>query len=261
MRFVFVLLIMFWLMAAPVNALADFDPPMDVVVERTWTMMAYGESIGMIRGVIKPEKVNGKVLVKYDLNGMVGIKPGVQMNSHEIVWAGPDGVEKFKGTFQIKDDPTITTMDASLVGENLEFELTMKQGDPVYKESFVEDLDYHWSTAYIDLDRQNFKPGQKFKRKILDIYELKSKNIAGIYYGEEKVVQSGKTYNCHKIKFDYGDVKGIFWMAEDDLGWFLVKEEAETHGTPFQMYLGENTRRKVESTVSETAKPKDEFGF
>lgn len=242
----------------------EFAPAMGVVVERTWTMTAYGESIGMIRGIIKPEKIDGKVLVKYDLNGMVGLEPGVQMNSHEIVWAGPDGIERFKGRFQVVDQPDVTTMDARLNGDSLEFELRMKEGDPAYKESFVKDLDYHWSTAYIDVDHQNFVKGKTFNRKILDIYELKTKDIEGVYYGTEKITQSGKTYTCHKIKFDYGDVKGIFWMAQDDMGWFLVKEEAETHGVPFQMHLGENTRRKVtdDDTKSEgAAKPKDEFGF
>jgi len=263
MRFNISLMILCLLaVASPVWG-GEFNPPMGVVVERTWTMTAYGESIGMIRGIITPEMVDGRVLVKYDLNGMVGIEEGVQMNSHEISWVGADGIERFKGRFQAVDDPVVTTMDAVLKGDNLQFELVMEEGAPVYRESFVKGLDYNWSTAYMDVDSQDFKKGETFNRKILDIYALKSKDLEGVYYGTEKVTQSGNTYLCHKIKFDYGDVKGVFWMAQDDLGWFLVKEEAETHGVPFQMHIGENTRKKVE-TEKESDKPgkgKDDFGF
>ena len=243
-------------------AWAEFNPPSDITIERTWTMVVQGESVGMLRGEAQAVTVDGKILVKNRIGGMVGIAPGVQLNSVETVWVGPDGVEIFKGTFQETGSPDKITIDAKLSDDIFTFDLVMKPGDPVHSEGFVKDLDYHWSTAYMDVGRQGFKKGEPFEKKILDIYALKSKVVKGLYMGTETVKQGGHSFQCSKIKFDYGDVKGVFWMARDELGWFLVKEEAETEGTPFQMYLDEYTRKKKKA-VTEKAdnKNKKDFGF
>ena len=150
-------------------ARAEFNPPRNIEIERTWSIIAYGESIGVIRGTTNVETIDGKLFVKQKFSGMVGIREGVSLHSDETVWIGPNGMEKFKGIFQETNSQDKSSMDAKLEDSLLTFSLTMKQGDPVYTESFTKDIDYNWSTAYIDVGRQGFEKGKPFKKKILDI--------------------------------------------------------------------------------------------
>ena len=76
------------------------------------------------------------------------------------------------------------------------------------------------------------------------------------------VDQGGHRLKCHKIQFDYGDIKGIMWLAKDELSWFIVKEEAEGNGVPFQMFLDEYTKRQKDTSPnSKNTKEKTDFGF
>lgn len=238
-----------------------FNPPLDLEIERTWTMMAYGESIGMIRGTTNVDNVEGKLFVKQRFSGIVGVREGVSLHSDETVWIGPEGMEIFKGIFQESGSPDISTMAAKLDDGILSFDLKMKQGDSVYTEDFIKDFDYHWSTAYINVSRLGFKKDEKFKRKILDIYDLKSKVITGEFMGIESIQQGGHQLECHKIRFDYGHIKGIMWLARDELSWFLVKEEAKSDGVAFQMYLDEYTKRKKGSYQPKETSQTADFGF
>ncbi|MCG8636844.1 MAG: hypothetical protein MI863_23635 [Desulfobacterales bacterium] len=242
-----------------------FNPPGDLTIERTWTMMAFGESIGVIRGITRVEKLDGKVYIRQEFGGMVGVRPGVSLRSTETVWIGPRGMERFKGVFQETGSKEVSTMEARLEDDMLTFDLVMQEGDPVYSESFVRDMDYNWSTSYIDVERQGFELNKPFKKKILDIYALESREVQGRLLGIETVEQGGHRLECHKIRFDYTEVKGIMWLARDEFGWFIVKEEAESHGQPFQMYLDEYTKKQTADTPKkasgEASGDKKDFGF
>lgn len=257
----FLLIVKIMVLGSADPAWSEFNPPCDLEIEKTWSMMAYGESIGVIRGITRTDTINGKVYIKQQFSGMVGIREGVSLHSSETVWIGPGGMAFFKGTFQESGSRDKSTMDAKLEGDALSFDLTMKPGDLVYTESFIKDFDYNWSTAYIDVYQQRFQKNKRFKKKILDIYELKSKEVTGVYLGTQMVEQGGHRLECHKIQFDYGDIKGIMWLAKDELSWFLVKEEAEGGGVPFQMYLDEYTKKKKETVSQKKASDKNDFGF
>ena len=261
-RFILVMLVFGAGLSSTCLAWGSFDPPDDIKIERTWTMIAYGESIGMLRGVSQVVRKGGKKLVENKIGGMVGIAEGVQLNSNETVYLGPGGVEIFEAFYQEVNRSDRIVVKAKLIDDIMTFDIIMKEGDPVYSEDFVKDIDYHWSTAYMDVGRQGFQKGHNFEKKILDIYALKSKVVRGSYLGTETLKQGGHQFECHKMTFDYGDVKGTFWMAKDDLGWFLVKEEAETGGVPFQMYLDEYiiTKKSTEPSRKEQTTGKD-FGF
>ena len=248
------------------TAWCEFNPPRDLEIERTWTLMAYDESVGVIRGTSRVEEIDGKIHVRQEFGGMVGIRPGTSLRSVETVWIGPNGMERFKGEFQETGSEDISTMDARLKDDILTFDLIMKEGDPVYKDEFVREVDYNWSTSYIDVDRQGFEMNKPFKKKILDIYALESRPLEGELLGIETVEQGGHRLKCHKIKFDYTEVKGIMWLAKDEFGWFIVKEEAESHGVPFQMYMDEYTKKEItdpgKTGVKQLGKgDTKEFGF
>ena len=243
------------------TASPDFNPPAELEIERTWTLIVQGNSVGVIRGTTRVEDIGGRPFIRQQFGGVVGVRPGVSLNTRETLWVGPNGMERFAARFQETGSTDVSTMKARLEDDILSFDLTMKEGDPVYTDSFIKDLDYHWSTAYIDLDRQDFKENQPFSKKILDIYALESREVNGVYLGVETVEQGGHTLECRKVKFDYGEVKGIMWLAKDEFGWFLVKEEAETHGQPFEMYLDEYTRKTASNAPAAPAKKSTDFRF
>ena len=247
------------LLAHAPDARSAFDPPKDLVIERTWSMIVYGEVVGMIRATRDVRTTGGRPLIRYHMNSMVGVEQGKQINSQETVWIGPAGMEIYKGVFKETGQEAAIHLDGRLTGDTLKMDIRMAPDQPAYPVSFVRNVDYHWSTAYMDFERMNFQKGVQLKRKILDIYSVESKDVTATLLGTETVKQGGRSIRCNKIKFDYGDVKGIFWMATDELGHFLVKEEAESHGVPFKLVLDEY--RKETAGKRKKPEPKKDFGF
>ena len=258
------LLLLILLLLHTQQAACEFNPPDNIEIERTWSMIAYGETVGMIRSVRKVDKSLGRILIKDELASMVGIAPGIQMNAVETSWLGPEGLEKYTSTFKETNKKDIIRVDGELNHKTKLFNmvLRMNETDPPYPVEFMKDNDYHWSTAYIALGRLNLVESKKYQKKILDIYHLESRDVEVEYLGMEKTEQGGHTFNCHILRFDYGSLKGTFWLAEDELGYFLVKEHAVATEGPFKLFLDEYEKRPLNTSKSTTKKKKNQdFAF
>lgn len=70
--------------------------------------------------------------------------------------------------------------------------------------------------------------------------------------------------DCRVVRFDYNVVKGTMWIAKDEFGYFLFKEEAKAKEGAFQLIMDEYRKETISLNKSDPHKEntgKDEFGF
>jgi len=87
---------------------------------------------------------------------------------------------------------------------------------------------------------------KKEKVKVFDTSELK---IEPHIFEEANQVQiriSGRTFNCRVFKATKPKGESTYWVAEDDLGAFLVKESGKDGDSPYEVILKKHNPKKKE---------------
>ena len=165
--------------------------------------------------------------------------------TYETVWIGKDGLVAYNGKFKQdgKDDVTLT---AKLENGVMNFDAQEKKDGKIYHQEFVPGKDYHWSTIYPNLRNRELIQGKRYKRQILDMSFARLKSIEEVYLGMKEFKLGDQVIDCHVLWFDYGHVNATIWVAEDELGWFLVYEDAQSTDGPFELILDSYTKSESE---------------
>lgn len=117
----------------------------------------------------------------------------------------------------------------------------------------IEEDKYDLSVANIPFDLLQLTEEESV-RKILDLYSAQVKDNKMKILGKETLTVDEKKFECDIVAFDYGEIRGTMWIGKDELGYFLVKEDAKSDIGDFQMLLDSYTEK-------EKNKKETEFGF
>lgn len=222
------------------DPLTNFDPPRDLVIERSYVMTSGGQKSGSITSVRKVDQDRRLPLIRDDVESAIQIGRDSLVRTDETVWIGPDGLQEYTGVFKDdgKDDVNI---NAVLKDGVLNFDAQDKEGGAVHRQEFVPGTDYHWSTVYLDIRNRELVQGQRYKRKILDVSFARLMDVEEAYLGMKEFRLGDQVFDCHVLWFDYGHLNGTVWVAEDELGFFLVYEKATATEGDFELVLSNYT--------------------
>jgi len=207
--------------------------------QSTYQMEAGGYPFSSIECVRKTTIKDGKKVSVENANGIAYIpnEDGTTSNStsEETVSFNEQHILSYKGKFTENDQTT--TMEAHVNDGKLYLMGRMSENDLALTQDF-ELTGFDFTTAYVTPNFFKDADKKKVTKNIFNFYgpEIRPNNLE--FLGKETVEMVGQTFECEKVTFDYEIIKGTMWIAKDDVGYFLVKEEAESaeYG-PFQMKL------------------------
>jgi hypothetical protein len=219
-----------------------FNPPNNLQVKRTYAMKSSGYKTGEMESIRKVDNTQSTLLVKDDVQSYVGITEDTYVTTKESFWLGAGGVGKYQGEFTDSETKEVTNINFKLQGNTVHFESKTHKDSKPYKQKFVKGKDFHWSTIYIDPTNRELEKGKEYARKILDVSFARTMNLKEKFLGMKEFKLGEHVFNCYVLWMDYGHVEGEIWVAKDELGWFLVYEDAVATEGPFELVLESYTR-------------------
>ncbi|MEQ6124029.1 hypothetical protein AAON49_07520 [Pseudotenacibaculum sp. MALMAid0570] len=213
-------------------------------------MRTAGADIGGIQSTRQVDQTQNTLLIKDEIYGVIGIADGVEVNNTETLWIGARGAEKYQGEFVQTNNDTITNISFQLRNDNfLDYYYQTSYDSSPYHLELFKGVDYHWSTIYIDPTNRELEQGVTYNdRKVLDVSFARTMNLTEKFLRMENYTVDGYTFECHVMEIDYGHVIGEIWVAKDELGWFLVYEDATATQDPtapegaFELVMDSYTR-------------------
>lgn len=227
------------------NAPQEFNPARDVRVERNIIMTTNKHKIGYMKSVRAVEEGLSGAMVRDDVNSEIKVHWAVTVKSQETLWIGQNGLQRYQGQHDetFKSSPMI--IDAELKGGVLEFNYKAAGEDTSTRPEIVKNGDYHWASMYFEFRTRDLEPGVTYDRRLLDTVNGITRPLKEKYLGMRYYKVGDRVLDCHVIWFDYGHVNGTIWIAEDELGPFLVYEDAIATEESFELTLTEYTKTRI----------------
>jgi hypothetical protein len=97
-----------------------------------------------------------------------------------------------------------------------------------------------FDTTYSQLPTALFKKSKLFgkeKARILDTSELKTEICVFEETDQEQIETAGQTFRCHVFNVEKPKGDSTYWLAEDELGTFVVKESGRDNDGPYKIIL------------------------
>ncbi|MCL3781524.1 hypothetical protein EMN47_14125 [Prolixibacteraceae bacterium JC049] len=166
-------------------------------------------------------------------------------------------IVKYVGKYTEND--SITEMKAELY--NKHFKIYGKLAGGNMSEWMSVDKDkYDFLIIFLPLSKIDLTKKVNH-RKLIDIYDMRMRDVRIEFLGSEKVTVAGEEFDCTMINFDNGAIEGKLWMSKDETGtFFLVKEEAiHRENGPFEMMMTDFSRTNPNKKID--APKAGEFGF
>jgi hypothetical protein len=86
------------------------------------------------------------------------------------------------------------------------------------------------------LQRHNYRlPANELR--LLDTETLQVKPYSVEQRGEEELSLDGRTFHCRVFSITASKKESSYWIAEDELGAFLVKERGKDEGVAYEILL------------------------
>ena len=213
----------------------------------SWEVLVSGEVSGGVTSVRRAVEVDGKRLVEREMKGDIpaGKKQEKKLHVEEWLQMGEDGhVWAYDGKFAKEGSDWPTELRGRTEGDVLH--TSIKSGQKYLPiQEFAPDA-FDFTIAEVPVERLGLEPGQETTLKMLDLYDVKVKENRMVYEGKEPVEAAGRTFECDVIRFDYKGMAGTMWLGKDELGHFIVKEEAvSSKNGPFTLAMTEY--RKAEA--------------
>lgn len=220
------------------NTPVAFNPPQGVRIERSMVMRADGHDIGKIYAVRQRDADSERALIRDDVTSKLELGVGIFVSSKETLWISENGMQKYQGEISEtgKKDPVY--INAELQDDVLNYEYKNSSKGKTHLKKFKQGEDYHWSTVYLAMDNRELKRGKMYERKLIDMaHEKRARPVREQYLGTRPFKVGDKVLTCHVLWFDYGHLNGTAWVAKDEMGWFLVYEEADATEGKFELIL------------------------
>ncbi len=216
---------------------ADFNPPQNIQIRRTYTMSTDGIVTGKMESTRKVDASKSSLLIKDVAQSLLSFYEPSDTKSEEMFWLGVNGLEEYQGKFKNIKNGDLYFNDFELKGKTLHFNSSSSKDSDTYKQKFIKGKDYHTATIYIDPTDRELKPGKEYKRKMLDVSFARTMKLKEKFLRMDKFTLGEHTFDCHVIYIDYGHLHGEVWLAQDELGWFLIYEKATATEGSFELVL------------------------
>ncbi|MDY8136024.1 hypothetical protein [Aquimarina sp. 2201CG5-10] len=226
----------------------NFNPPKNLQIKRTYAMSADGVKTGQMEAIRKVDITKSSLLIKDVAQSLLSFYEPLDTKSEETFWLGQKGVEEYQGKFtNVKNGETFDNR-FMLKGKTLHFESKSSTESKTYKQKFIKGKDYHTATIYIDPTDREMESGKEYKRRMLDVSFARTMKLTEKFLRKDTFTLGEHTFECHVIYIDYGHLHGEVWLAQDELGWFLIYEKATATEGSFELVMDgyEKTKIKVE---------------
>lgn len=214
-----------------------FNPPKNLQVKRTFAMLADGVKTGKMEAIRQVDTTKKTLLIKDEASSLLSFYELSDTKSEETFWLGSNGIEEYQGKFTNIKTGEIYNNKFNLEGNTLHFESKSSKKSKPYKQKFIKGKDYHTATIYIDPTDREMKPGKEYKRRMLDVSFARTMKLKENFLRMDTFTLGEHTFDCHVIYIDYGHLHGEVWLAQDELGWFLIYEKATATEGSFELIL------------------------
>lgn len=224
------------------------------VVQLTYEMGSQGMTFGssnMTRQIIERD---GKKFLQEKTSSNLMLSVQNTVGSEEVALLTLQG-ELLEYNARHTQKEEVFRVRARLDGNKLKFWAGEGDGE-MYHWKDVKKKDYDFTSVHIPFDRLKLKKGKTVIRHfiMLDDENLKIYKNKMKWKGTEKQKIGDREFECQVIDIDFGVIKATLWVAKDDLGYFLLKEEGEGSFGPFTM-------KCVDYITNPQNQPKEDFGF
>lgn len=224
-----------------------FDPPLNLEVQRKYSMKSGGFEIGRMESVRRADTAGPSVRIKDVVSSLVGFEAAFDSKADEVFWFDADGVIEYTGKFTDVKSGEVSSVDFHVESGVAHYRSQSPAESRPFNQKFVKGKDYHWTTIYVDPTDRELEKGKSYKRRVLDVSFARTKKLKESFLRMEKFTLGEHEFDCHVLHMDYGHVSGEIWIARDELGWFLVYEDAVATEGPFELVLDGYSRRVVQS--------------
>lgn len=224
---------------------SSFNPPKNIQIKRTYAMKSSGVKIGKMESTRQVDTTKDELLIKDIANSLVGLNQAYDSKANETFWISKRGVEEYNGKFTDVKNGKTSTIDFKLEGDVCYFNSKTPSEVGVYRQEFIRGKDYHWCSIYVDPTNRELKKGKEYKRGLLDVSFARTMKLKEKFLRMDKFKLGKQVFDCYVLYMDYGHVKGEIWIAKDELGWFLVYEDAIASEGPFELILDGYTKTEL----------------
>lgn len=217
--------------------LTSFTPPKGLTITREITMLAEKHEIGYMKSVRSVDDSANSILIKDKRESKIGVAVGIDVDVKETVWSDTKGLFRYQGEYDETLRSDLMKINAIRKNGVLNFAYKPHGKEEFVNQNLIPNKDYNWTTLFFEFRNRELQPGKLYNRMLLDVVVGESKPVKEMYLGMKEYKIGEHVLDCHVIWLDYGHVDAIIWVAEDELGPFLVYEKAiATEGT-FELIL------------------------